>query len=165
MPILRKNALWVALLASMGALGTAFVAQYVFDLWPCVLCLYQRWPYAAVIVIAIAGIALQRRMGAGPFLLLCAVGFLATAAIGGFHVGVEQGWWEGTAECVGDTSKVDNLQDLKAKIMSTPIVRCDEVAWSLFGISMAGYNVIAATILAVFCLFSALTSRKSELEA
>jgi disulfide bond formation protein DsbB len=152
----------VALLASVGALGTAFTAQYVFDLWPCVLCLYQRWPYAAVIVFALAGVALKKRYGSGPFLFLCAAGFAVTAAIGGYHVGVEQGWWEGTAECVGDTAKATSLQDLKAKIMSTPIVRCDEIAWSFLGVSMAGYNVIAGVILAVFSLFAALTSSKNS---
>lgn len=162
MTYLTKNALWVALLGSVGALGAAFIAQYVFDLWPCVLCLYQRWPYAAVIVISLAGIALHKRIGAGPFLLLCALGFAVTAAIAGYHVGVEQGWWKGTAECVGDTAKASNLQELKAKIMSTPIVRCDDIAWSLFGISMAGYNVIAGAVLAVFSLFAALSSLKSK---
>jgi len=159
---LTKNALWVALLVSIGALGTAFIAQYVFDLWPCVLCLYQRWPYAVVIVISLAGIALRKRVEIGPILLLCAVAFAITAAIGGYHVGVEQGWWEGTAECVGDTAKASSLQDLKAKIMSTPIVRCDEVAWSLFGISMAGYNVIFGAVLAVFSVFAALSSFRNR---
>ncbi|MDF2366306.1 disulfide bond formation protein B [Sneathiella sp.] len=162
MAYLTKNALWGALLASIAALGTAFVAQYVFDLWPCVLCLYQRWPYAAVIAISLAGLALHKRVGTTPFLLLCALGFAVTAAIAGYHVGVEQGWWEGTAECVGDTAKASSLQDLKAKIMSTPIVRCDEVAWSLFGISMAGYNVIAGAVLAVFSLFAALSSSRNN---
>ncbi|MZR29967.1 disulfide bond formation protein B [Sneathiella litorea] len=162
MTYLTRNALWLTLLASVGALGTVFIAQYVFDLWPCVLCLYQRWPYAAVIVISLAGLAFRKRYGAGPFLMLCAVGFAVTAAIGGYHVGVEQGWWEGTAECVGNTAQASSLQDLKAKIMSTPIVRCNDVAWSLFGISMAGYNVIAAVILSVFSLFAALSSFKNK---
>ena len=162
MAYLKQNALWAALIASVIALGTAFVAQYVFDLWPCVLCLYQRWPYAAIIAVTIAGLALQKKLGAGPFLFLCALGFAATAAIGGYHVGVEQGWWEGTQECVGDTAQANSLQDLKAKIMSTPIVRCNDVAWSLFGISMAGYNFIAAAILSVFCFMSALSSKKNS---
>ncbi|WP_340148428.1 disulfide bond formation protein B [uncultured Sneathiella sp.] len=162
MTFLDKNALWITLLSAIVALGTAFTAQYVFDLWPCVLCLYQRWPYAAVIVVSIIGIALRKRMGAGFFLMLCALAFAVTAGIGGYHVGVEQGWWEGSQECVGDTAKADSLQDLKAKIMSTPIVRCDDVAWSLFGISMAGYNFIAAAILAVFSFMAALSSYKNK---
>ncbi|MAL79418.1 MAG: disulfide bond formation protein B [Sneathiella sp.] len=162
MVLLYKNALWIALAAAAGALVFAFTSQYVFGLWPCVLCLYQRWPYAAVIAIALAGIALSKRFGATPFLLFCAFAFLTTAAIGGYHVGVEQGWWEGTAECVGDTGAVSNIEDLKARIMSTPIVRCNEVAWSLFGISMAGYNVMLAVVMAVFCLIAALGSGKRK---
>lgn len=162
MDFLYRNALWAALLASVGALATAFTSQYVFGLWPCVLCLYQRWPYAVVIAIALIGISLRRKVGSGALLVLCAIGFATTAAIGGFHVGVEQGWWEGTAECVGDTSKALSLQDLKAQIMSAPVVRCDDVAWSLFGISMAGFNVIAAGIMTVFSLAAALHSSKVQ---
>lgn len=158
MDFLYRNALLVALLAALIALGSAFTAQYVFDLWPCVLCLYQRWPYAAVILISLIGLMVSKNIGPGYFLLLCAVGFAATAAIGGFHVGVEQGWWEGTAECVGDTSKAMTVQELKAQIMSAPVVRCDDIAWSLFGISMAGYNLLAASIFAVFSLLAGVKS-------
>ncbi|WP_334130381.1 disulfide bond formation protein B [Sneathiella sp.] len=159
---MQRNALWIALLAAAAALAFAFTSQYVFDLWPCVLCLYQRWPYAMVIILALAGITLRKRYGAAPFLLLAALAFLVTAGIGGYHVGVEQGWWEGTAECVGDTGAVSNINDLKAKIMSTPLVRCDEIAWSLFGISMAGYNVIFAIVMAVFCFITALSSSRKN---
>lgn len=155
MDIFYRNALFVALLASLVALGTAFTSQYIFDLWPCVLCLYQRWPYAGVIVISLLGMVMRHQIDSRVFLVLCALGFAATAAIGAFHVGVEQGWWQGTAECVGDTSKALSVQDLKAQIMSAPIVRCDDIAWSLFGISMAGYNVIAAAILSIFCFLAA----------
>lgn len=158
---LYRQGLWVALIASIAALSTAFTSQYVFDLWPCVLCLYQRWPYVAVIIIAIIGLMVRRRTGDGLFLVLCAIGFAVTASIGGYHVGVEQGWWEGSAECVGDTSKAMNLKDLKAQIMSAPVVRCDDIAWSMFGISMAGYNAIAATVLAVFSLVAALKSYRN----
>ncbi len=162
MEFLYRNALWVTLIASVGALGTAFISQYGFDLWPCVLCLYQRWPYAAVIIVSLLGLMLYKKLGAAPFLLLCAIGFATTAAIGGFHVGVEQGWWEGTQDCVGDTSEALSIQDLKAQIMSAPVVRCDDIAWSLFGISMAGYNLIAAAILAVFSLMAALNRHKQQ---
>ncbi|USG61041.1 disulfide bond formation protein B [Sneathiella marina] len=152
----------VALLAALGALGSAFTAQYVFDLWPCVLCLYQRWPYGAVILIALIGLMIRKKTGPGLFLLLCAVAFATTAAVAGFHVGVEQGWWEGTAECVGDTSMALSVQELKAQIMSAPVVRCDDIAWSLFGISMAGYNLIAASILAVFSLIAGVKSLRTS---
>ena len=162
MGFLYRNALMFTLLAALSALGSAFTAQYVFDLWPCVLCLYQRWPYAAVILIALIGLIVGKNIGPGYFLLLCAVGFATTAAIGGFHVGVEQGWWVGTAECVGDTSKAMSVQELKAQIMSAPVVRCDDIAWSLFGISMAGYNLIAASIFSAFSLIAGVKSLRTS---
>ncbi len=47
----------IVVFASLAALVTAYVAQYGFDLQPCVLCLYQRWPYGVAIVIAMLAIS------------------------------------------------------------------------------------------------------------
>ena len=69
-------------------------------------------------------------------------------------MGVEQGWWEGTSGC-GSISTTDDLAALRAQIMNAPIVRCDEVAWSLFGISMAGYNVLYSLAAAAMCAAAA----------
>ena len=90
------------LIASAGALGSAFTAQYLFGLEPCVLCIYQRWPFAIAIAIA-AGALLLVRSGRSPRWLLALAGlvFIANSAIAFYHVGVEQHWWQGTAECTG----------------------------------------------------------------
>ncbi len=159
----QVNALRISVLASVVALGAAFVAQYGFNLLPCVLCLYQRWPYAVVIAIGIVGLtfAKTRRSSAFLFLILIAAGFAVTAGIGGFHVGVEQGWWAGTAECAADTGKVLSMEDLKAQILDAPIAKCDEPAWQMLGISMAGYNLIFASLLAVYALAAAFKGRKT----
>ncbi|MDP6705550.1 MAG: disulfide bond formation protein B [Alphaproteobacteria bacterium] len=143
---------FLILAASAGALGAAFIAQYGFGLEPCVLCIYQRWPFAIVIVVAAAALLLVRG-GRSPAWALALAGlvFAANAAIAGYHVGVEQHWWQGTAECTG-TSGAATLAELKAQILAAPLVRCDEVAWSLFGVSMAGYNVLASAALAAFSL-------------
>ena len=78
--------------------------------------------------------------GAGAFV------FLAGGAVAGFHVGVEQLWWEGFASCGGGAHLNDqnlSIEELKARLFATPVVRCDDVPWSLFGVSLAGYNLIA----------------------
>ncbi|HEY9566948.1 MAG TPA: disulfide bond formation protein B, partial [Thalassobaculum sp.] len=80
-------------------------------------------------------------------LVLAVAAELATGGIAAFHVGVEQGWWQGTAGC-GTTASGDDLAALKAQIMSQPIVRCDAVAFAVLGISMAGWNAILAAGLA-----------------
>jgi disulfide bond formation protein DsbB len=146
------TALLLLALASAAALGVALISQYVFGLQPCVLCVYQRWPLLAVAVLGAGAALLFGRQPHGTAVLVALVTalllLLLDAGIAGYHVGVEQGWWTGTAECTGPAGQARTLAELKAQIMATPIVRCDEVAFSLFGISMAGYNLIFCLALA-----------------
>lgn len=147
----------IVFLAAVVVLGTAFASQHWGGLQPCVLCLYQRYPYAIVIVLmALAGVLADRGGGRIAITLLAASGltFLAGAGIGVYHVGVEQHWWAGTAEC-GSTDSADTIEALRAKLLGRAPVRCDEVAWSLFGISMAGYNVLVSLGLAGFAGWAA----------
>jgi len=148
------RALALVLAASVIVLGSALASQYIGGLRPCILCLYQRVPYAAVIALTALALlapavgrplrpALVRRI-----LALCAVIFLVGAGIAAFHVGVEQGWWTGTETCSGPDLNAMSPSQLRAHLMQAPIVRCDEVAWALFGISMAGYNVLVSLVLA-----------------
>ena len=135
--------------AAATALGLALLGQHGFGLQPCVLCIWQRWPHLAAVAFGLAAWALHRRPGASAALLgLAAAAELTTSGIGVFHVGVEQGWWQGTAEC-GSTAGGSDLATLRSQIMNQPIVRCDEVAFAVLGISMAGWNAILAAGLAV----------------
>ncbi|MDX1710179.1 MAG: disulfide bond formation protein B [Rhodovibrionaceae bacterium] len=143
---------------SAGALAVALVSEHGFGLEPCVLCFYQRYAYAAALAIGLLGAAMgASRFNAALFCLLGALALLAGGAIAGFHVGVEQHWWKGTAGChlpsIEQGMTVDELRAvLEARDSVTP---CDEVPWSLFGISMAGYNFIVSLILAGAALFAA----------
>lgn len=152
---LYQNAVWISLLASTAALGAVFVAQYGFNLQPCVLCVYQRWPYAVVIALVILGSAARRHISRKYLLLGCAAAFAVTAAIGMFHVGVEQQWWQGSSACTASGAKATTLAELKAQILAAPLTKCDEIAWQLFGISMAGYNAILASVMAFFAVMAA----------
>ncbi|MFX4219848.1 MAG: disulfide bond formation protein B [Thalassobaculum sp.] len=130
--------------AAAAALAAALISQYGFDLQPCVLCIWQRWPYLAAILLGLAAVGLRRHAAARTALTALAIlAVLTSGGIGAFHVGVEQGWWEGTSGC-GSISTTDDLAALRAQIMNAPIVRCDEVAFALFGISMAGWNLLFA---------------------
>ena len=137
------------LVASVAALAGAFYAQYVAGLEPCPLCLYQRYPYGATIVLG--GLA-AATAGRWPVLFLALAGIVLAgeAGLAAYHVGVEQGWFEGLAACTGAAGETPaTLAELKAQLLAAPPPRCDVVPWSLFGVSMAGYNVIYAAVLAV----------------
>ncbi len=144
---------WLTAGSSLAALCVAWLAQYAFGLAPCYLCLLQRDAYWAAIAISAVAIVLGTR---SPWrrwaIALVGVAFLAGAGIALHHVGVEQRWWEGAASCVGGISGLSGA-DLEAAIMNAPVTRCDDVAFEVFGISMAGYNGLLSLALAVFAFW------------
>jgi len=150
------------LAASVAVLGGAFLFEYVGGLAPCVLCIYQRYPYGVAIALSAAAFFVADRRARGALLVICGLAFLAGAAIAAFHVGVEKHWWEGTAACTGEIGPAGSLEELRAQIMAAPVVRCDRVAWSLFGISMAGYNLLISLLLAAVSVWAARRTLREE---
>lgn len=137
----------LVVIASLASLAIAFASQYWGGLQPCVLCIYQRYPYGVATALGLVGIVAAGRPGWLRLILLLAGGaFLVDAGIAAFHVGVEQHWWAGTSECGSLLDLNANPEDLKNQLLSQPVVRCDEPAWTLFGVSMAGYNFLYAAL-------------------
>lgn len=134
------------------ALGAALIAQYGFGLEPCHLCTLQRMPYAfAALVTALT--AYDGRMRA-MLLGLCAAIFVTGAGLAFFHVGVEAHWWE--SACSGAEKLADSASGLLAKLAAGKAApQCDSVPFELFGVSIAGMNVIASLILAAFAAWAA----------
>ena len=127
----------VALAAPTALLGGALLSQYVGGLHPCEMCYWQRWPHGAAIAFAVLAFLFRAGSGNATLLtVLSAVAIAVSGAIGVFHAGVEYGWWEGLTTCTASGGL--SLDEL----MNVPLVRCDEVQWSLMGISMAGFNAI-----------------------
>lgn len=151
---------WLTAGMSLAALCVAWLAQYGFGLAPCHLCLWQRGAYWAAIAVSIAAIAVGARSKFRRALVaLIGLVFLVGAGIALFHVGVEQQWWQGSEACVGGTAGLTGA-DLEAAIMNAPVTRCDEIAFELFGISMAGYNFMLYLVLAAFSFWGAARARK-----
>lgn len=150
-------------LLSAAALAAALLFQFVGGLPPCVLCVYQRLPHFFGIVLAAGSLAVagtRRRTLVG----LAGLVWLAGAAIAGFHLGVEQHWWAGTASCGSAGGPAASLEALTAQILAAPVARCDEVPWSLFGLSMAAQNLLISIALGVAALAFALRSRNRRVD-
>lgn len=131
----------LVLTGSAGLLGGALLFQHVGGLYPCEMCIWQRWPHAAALGLGVVAWTLRSNR---KVVALAALAVLASAALGLFHAGVELKWWEGVTACTASVSG-GSQADIMASILNTPLVRCDAVAWSLFGISMAGWNAILST--------------------
>jgi len=144
--ILQKPWLLPAVLAAagLGAIALALLAQHWGGLQPCVLCIYQRYAHgvaggAGMLAFLLVGQAAARRILTG----LGALALLAGGAIAGFHIGVEQHWWQGTAGCHAPSFEADlSIDELREAMLGTSFVPCDRIPWELFGISMAGYNFL-----------------------
>ncbi|QDY69006.1 disulfide bond formation protein B [Qingshengfaniella alkalisoli] len=153
----RKIYILAATGGSAALLLGALAFQFIGGLAPCPMCLWQRWPHLVAVLI---GLLALRFTGA----LLPAAGALAalvTAAIGAYHAGVEQGWWPGPSSCTGDAGALTGLggADLLSTDAPTNLVMCDEIVWSLAGISMAGWNAIVSALLVVVWLKALRVSR------
>lgn len=146
----RRNLL--VLIAAGGSLALLLGAwgfQHLGGLPPCKMCIWQRYPHGAAILIGVLALALPRQV------LLPLLGALAastTAAIGVFHAGVEQGWWEGPTSCTSGDIGGLSTQELMDQILSAPLVRCDDIPWELFGLSMAGWNAVLSGVLVLVWL-------------
>jgi len=142
-----KQALLFPALASFGLLAGAFWFEIIIGLPPCNLCILQRWPHAIVIAIAFIGLfALKQKW----MLLLVALSAISTSLIGLYQVGVEQKWFSGPSGCSNQLNSTSDISSLTNSLLEMPVVKCDEITWSLMGISLAGWNSISSLSIAIF---------------
>jgi len=78
---------------------------------------------------------------------------LFSAGLGAYHAGVEWRWWAGPSDCSGPMTDFTINGPLLKQLQSIHVVRCDEAAWRLFGLSLAGYNVLISLALAAIAAF------------
>jgi len=133
-----QEAYWLALAVPGALIAAVYVAQYGFGLAPCEMCWWQRYPHFVAILSALAALATRGTRTGEALVRLAALAIAASGLIGAFHAGVEYGWWEGPTACSSTKLGDDPL----AAIMSAPLIRCDTPAWTLFGVSLAGFNFL-----------------------
>lgn len=128
----------LATLGSAAMLLGAYAFQHLGGMAPCKLCIWQRYPHGTAIGIGLIILF----TGEVRMAWIGALAALTTAAVGFYHVGVEQGWWEGPTSCTSNGVSNVSAEELLNQILAAPLVRCDDIAWQLAGISMAGWNAI-----------------------
>ncbi len=145
----RSTYMILAAGGSAALLLGAWGFQYLGGLAPCKMCIWQRYPHFAAVVIGALALMLPKL---NPLPLIGAFAALITAGIGFFHAGVEQGWWEGPSTCTSGDIGGLSAEELMNQIMAAPLVRCDEIPWEMFGLSMAGWNAALSAVLVLLWL-------------
>jgi disulfide bond formation protein DsbB len=138
---MRPNGLatarWIALLVPLVLIGGALGSQFLGGLVPCEMCMWQRWPHYAAIAVALLAFVAPGRPLKLLLTLLAGVLIAVSGGIGVYHAGVEYRWWLGPPHCSSTQAGFDVLA-----LMRGPLVRCDVPQWTLFGISLAGFNAL-----------------------
>ena len=154
-----KSAATPALTAALAVAGIAAATlagawffQLVLQILPCQLCLEQRYAYYAAVPFAgLVALAAARGAPRGVLiagLAILAVAVLGNAVLGGYHSGVEWGFWKGPTECTGPVGNLGSAGNLLERLDTVKVVRCDEVQWRFLGLSLAGYNVLISLSMA-----------------
>lgn len=151
-----KNASLLLALAAFAILGSAFALQYLGGVVPCQMCIWQRWPYAVLAVIGLTG-AFWRPTA---MLALALLTLLASVGLAGYHVSVEQGWLALPSGCAAGAD-AGSVEELKAMLKSAPPT-CDQVTFTLFGFSLAAWNLVSSLGLTLFTLIVLLASRRQD---
>ncbi len=150
--ILTHRTLIVLACAGSGALMLGALGfQHIGGMPPCHLCLWQRYPHVVAIVIGLVALALPR----ASLALAGAVAALTTAGIALYHTGVERGWWAGPTSCSSTDPNSLSADALFDQIMAAPVIRCDDIPWEMFGLSMASWNMLASLGLAMIWIAAA----------
>jgi disulfide bond formation protein DsbB len=157
---LGQICLALALLSAV-ALGGALALEHIGGVAPCPLCLDQRIAYYGAIPLALLAFILLP--GNVPLcrviLAVLAVGFLLNAGLGIYHSGIEWGWWAGPDTCSG-TSTIATTPDALLESLKNPrVIRCDEAALRILGLSLAGYSALVSAWLAALAGLGAAAGR------
>ena len=136
---------------SASLLSGALLFQYVGGLAPCSLCIWQRWPHLAVMILVFIGLrGLMPRL----MLQLILISGVVSAALGGYHSGIEWKFWAGPSGCTANLSLDGDISAMTQLLLETPLVWCDDVTWSFFGLSMAGWNALLSLDIIAAALIS-----------
>ncbi|MBB4210972.1 disulfide bond formation protein DsbB [Rhodothalassium salexigens DSM 2132] len=145
----RTYPLGVLLALIAATIVAVMVMEHGFGYAPCKMCYWQRWAVYAAGGVALVGLVTGR---VGAALPAIAGLFLVGGGIGFYQMGLETGWWPGPSSCTG-SSLSDDIDAVIANLNAAPVISCDDAALTLFGWSLAAYNVVWSAMLAALTLW------------
>lgn len=136
-----------------GSLALAFFTEFVLGFPPCKLCLYQRWPYLALMIASFAALTLKKYDKL--FLLLIIVSILSSIGIAAYHTAIERGWLDGTTKCNPDINMPDNLSaaEIRNQLYIREVASCTKPPFKVMMLSMTEWNLLFNVALLAYLSF------------
>ncbi len=136
----------ISFLISSVMLFSAFYLEYFHDAFPCDLCITQRWFHALIISYSlIAILILEKNFIANKLILIgLSLTWIASSIVGLYHFGIEMNFWTGPDGC---SSSIDFSKDILKYLLNKSPIKCDEVIFSILGLSLAGWNALISLVM------------------
>lgn len=148
---------------SLLALSAAFIAQFVFLLKPCHLCLLQRYPHALVGIVGVASAWRVKNVRRLRILLAaCGLVLMAGTSIAVYHSGVEAHIFPGPSGCTSTSTGNESLEEMRRQIMDAPLVSCDQPMGHVFGLSLAVWSALIYTFLTILAFYGVYRSNRLD---
>ena len=144
---IRKNSEYFLVIISFCILISTLLIEYVFDFPPCKLCIYQRIPYILIIILGITLIFLRKKK---EFLFSFIVLQIVNFVIASFHSLVERGVVEYEMNCTSTGADIQTIEELRIFLEKVPITKCNEILFSIMGLSLANFNLIVSILLIIW---------------
>ena len=144
--MLTNNIFKISLLISSLMLLSAFYLEYFHEAFPCDLCITQRWFHALIISYSLIAILILEKNFIADELILIGLSliWIASSIAGLYHFGIEMNLWTGPYGC---SSSIDFSKDTLKYLLNKSPIKCDEVMFSIFGLSLAGWNALMSFIM------------------
>ena len=133
------------LVFSILSLSIAYFIQYVLGHKPCNLCIIERIPYIAAIILISLIFILNRYQKIISSLIL--IFFIFGSVVSFYHFGIEQGFFSESLVCDLGNSQPLNKEELLNQLKKAEIVSCKDVTFRFLGLSLATINTVISLIL------------------
>ena len=144
----KKNFYLFILFYSLFAIFFALYIEYILGYEPCKLCLYQRIPYVIAIFISFIGYNYFKN---DKILILIIVIFSISFLISGYHYGIENNFFEEFSGCSAKSLETIDKEEI-LKSLNNNITSCKDVTFKLFGISLAGINLLLSLLIVTYSI-------------
>ena len=144
---IRKNTEYLLVIISFCILVSTLLVEYILNFPPCNLCIYQRIPYLLIIILGIGLIYFKKNK---EFLFVFIILQIANFFIAFFHSLVERGIINYEMNCTSTGSDIQTIEELRSFLDNVPIAKCNEILFSIMGLSLANFNLLVSILLIIW---------------
>ena len=144
---IKKIYLLIFIISIFSILSAVYI-EFILEVKPCTLCIYQRIPYLVSVFICFLGYYNSKN---SFWLYLLLLTFLINIVLSGYHVGIENNIFKEFSGCTSNNIDLINKDEL-LKSLSHSRPSCKNTNFKILGLSLALINLIISSLVSVLIL-------------